>query len=195
MGDRRRRRSRRRRGSGHGRRARRGRGRPLRRDARACDGPLPADVTPATSRTTDEQEALCRAALPLEEERADPRRLALLWWPSSPTARNFRMRIRRERCRLRAGAPLLPPRRRLSLDRRAGARLGADPRPAPGGRGAADARRARRRPASRRRRTSAGRCCSRCSAASTRRGRSPRRGRTTCARSAAAGHRRTRTSR
>jgi class 3 adenylate cyclase/tetratricopeptide (TPR) repeat protein len=29
--------------------------------------------------SSDEQEALCRAALPLEEERADPRRLALLW--------------------------------------------------------------------------------------------------------------------
>jgi class 3 adenylate cyclase/tetratricopeptide (TPR) repeat protein len=29
--------------------------------------------------SNDEQEALCRAALPFEEERADPRRLALLW--------------------------------------------------------------------------------------------------------------------
>jgi class 3 adenylate cyclase/tetratricopeptide (TPR) repeat protein len=29
--------------------------------------------------SSDEQEALCRAALPFEEERADPRRLALLW--------------------------------------------------------------------------------------------------------------------
>ena len=28
---------------------------------------------------TDEVIALCRAALPLEEERGDPRRLALLW--------------------------------------------------------------------------------------------------------------------
>jgi len=27
-----------------------------------------------------EQEALCRVALPFEEERGDPRRLALLWW-------------------------------------------------------------------------------------------------------------------
>jgi tetratricopeptide (TPR) repeat protein len=30
-------------------------------------------------RATDEQESLCRAALPLEDERGDPRRLALLW--------------------------------------------------------------------------------------------------------------------
>jgi class 3 adenylate cyclase len=29
--------------------------------------------------SSDDQEALCRAALPFEEERADPRRLALLW--------------------------------------------------------------------------------------------------------------------
>ena len=29
--------------------------------------------------SSEEQEALCRAALPFEEERADPRRLALLW--------------------------------------------------------------------------------------------------------------------
>ena len=31
------------------------------------------------ARRTDEVIALCRAALPLEEERSDPRRLALLW--------------------------------------------------------------------------------------------------------------------
>ena len=34
----------------------------------------------------DEQEALCRAALPFEEERNDPRRLALLWWVVGMTA-------------------------------------------------------------------------------------------------------------
>ena len=38
----------------------------------------------------DELVALCRAALPLEEERGDPRRLALLWEAGSPCA-NFRM--------------------------------------------------------------------------------------------------------
>ena len=38
----------------------------------------------------DEQEKLCRAALPLEEERGDPRRLALLWEMLAQTA-NFRM--------------------------------------------------------------------------------------------------------
>jgi class 3 adenylate cyclase/tetratricopeptide (TPR) repeat protein len=36
----------------------------------------------------DEQEALCRAALPSEEERDDPRRLALLWWVIGVTAQN-----------------------------------------------------------------------------------------------------------
>ena len=36
----------------------------------------------------DEQEALCRAALPFEEERDDPRRLALLWWAVGVTAQN-----------------------------------------------------------------------------------------------------------
>ena len=36
----------------------------------------------------DEQEALCRAALPFEEERGDPRRLALLWWVIGITAQN-----------------------------------------------------------------------------------------------------------
>jgi class 3 adenylate cyclase len=39
---------------------------------------------------TPEQEALCRAALPLEEERGDPRRLALLWSLLAYAA-NFRM--------------------------------------------------------------------------------------------------------
>ena len=36
----------------------------------------------------DEQEALCRAALPLEEERDDPRRVALLWFAVGVTAQN-----------------------------------------------------------------------------------------------------------
>src|SRR5436190_11758410 len=36
----------------------------------------------------DEQEALCRAALPFEEERDDPRRLALLWLAVGVTAQN-----------------------------------------------------------------------------------------------------------
>jgi tetratricopeptide (TPR) repeat protein len=40
---------------------------------------------------TDEQEELCRAALPFEEERGDPRRLALLWEMLGHAA-NFRMR-------------------------------------------------------------------------------------------------------
>ena len=41
--------------------------------------------------SSDEQEALCRAALPFEEERADPRRLALLWAVIAVAA-HFRMR-------------------------------------------------------------------------------------------------------
>jgi class 3 adenylate cyclase/tetratricopeptide (TPR) repeat protein len=41
--------------------------------------------------SSDEQEALCRAALPFEEERADPRRLALLWSVIAYSA-HFRMR-------------------------------------------------------------------------------------------------------
>ncbi len=41
---------------------------------------------------TDEQEALCQAALPLEEARADPRRLALLWSVIAYSAQR-RMRI------------------------------------------------------------------------------------------------------
>ena len=131
--------------------------------------------------SSDEQEALCRAALPFEEERADPRRLALLWSVIAYSAQ-LADAERRERCRLRASAPLLPPRRRLRLVRHAGARLVADPRPAPGGRGAADARRARRPAGLPETGTSRGRCCSRCSAVSTRRGRSPRHGRITCAR-------------
>jgi len=36
----------------------------------------------------DEQEALCRAALPSEAERDDPRRLALLWWVIGVTAQH-----------------------------------------------------------------------------------------------------------
>jgi class 3 adenylate cyclase/tetratricopeptide (TPR) repeat protein len=40
---------------------------------------------------TDEQVELCRAALPFEEERGDPRRLALLWEMLGQAA-NFRMR-------------------------------------------------------------------------------------------------------
>jgi hypothetical protein len=40
--------------------------------------------------STDEQEALCRAALPFEEERADPRRLSLLW-ELLAIAANFQM--------------------------------------------------------------------------------------------------------
>ena len=185
----------------HGRAATSTLARPRRRRTRSPNAPRPRATAPARcSRARwpsscacsaaslapiDEQEALCRAALPLEEERADPRRLALLWALLAYAA-NCRMRNDDERRRLRAGAPLLPPRRRLPFAAR-GARLVADPRPAPGGRGAADARRARRRPASRSRRPRRGRCCSRCSAASTRRGRSPRHGRITCARSAAAG--------
>jgi class 3 adenylate cyclase/tetratricopeptide (TPR) repeat protein len=41
---------------------------------------------------TDEQEALCQAALPLEEARADPRRLALLWSVIAGSAQR-RMRL------------------------------------------------------------------------------------------------------
>jgi class 3 adenylate cyclase/tetratricopeptide (TPR) repeat protein len=38
--------------------------------------------------TFDEQEALCRGALPSETERDDPRRLALLWWVIGVTAQH-----------------------------------------------------------------------------------------------------------
>ena len=90
---------------------------------------------------TDEQEELCRAALPFEEERGDPRRLALLWELLALIA-NFRMQNDEAVDRLRAGSPLPPPRRRLALGH--ADRVGADPRPAPGRRSDADARRARR---------------------------------------------------
>ena len=53
--------------------------------------------------STDEQEALCRAALPFEEERADPRRLSLLW-ELLAIAANFQMQKRQLLRRLRAGS-------------------------------------------------------------------------------------------
>ena len=70
--------------------------------------------TAATLLVTDEQEELCRAALPFEEERGDPRRLALLWDVARPR-RAVPDAERRLRRRLRAGSPLPPPRRRLPL--------------------------------------------------------------------------------
>ena len=42
-------------------------------------GPLSAQRPAGEPDTIDELIALCRAALPFEEERGDPRRLALLW--------------------------------------------------------------------------------------------------------------------
>ena len=63
---------------------------------------------------TDEVIALCRAALPLEEERGDPRRLALLWELLAAAA-NFQHAERRRRRSLAAGAPLPAPRRRLPV--------------------------------------------------------------------------------
>ena len=75
-------------GSGH--RTCRGCRRPFRGDARACAGPLSAQRPQASPTPTDEVIALCRAALPLEEERGDPRRLALLW-EMLASAANFHM--------------------------------------------------------------------------------------------------------
>ena len=96
--------------------------------------------------TTAEQEELCRAALPLEEELGDPRRLALLWSLLGYAA-NFQMQNAEHCRRRRAGAPLFPARGGLPVGH-GGARLGAHPRPAPGGRGAAGAGRDVRRHAS-----------------------------------------------
>ena len=131
--------------------------------------------------SSDEQEALCRAALPFEEERADPQAARAALVPHR-LCRAIPDAERRERRRLRARRSATSASPATPLVRHAGARLGADPRPAPGGRGDADARRARRPAGLPETGTSRGRCCSRCSAASTRRGRSPRHGRITCAR-------------
>ena len=53
-------------------------------------GPLSARGYAGEPDATDESDALCRAALPLEEERGDPRRLALLW-ELLASAANFHM--------------------------------------------------------------------------------------------------------
>ena len=73
-----------------GRRTRRGRRRPFRGDARSCARSDEPRWSRARSRWIDKQVDLCRAALPLEEQRGDPRRLALLW-DMLALAANFRM--------------------------------------------------------------------------------------------------------
>ena len=127
---------------------------------------------------TDEVIALCRAALPLEEERGDPRRLALLW-ELLAAGRGLPPAERRRRRSLAPGAALPAPGRLLTVRDVAG--VCADHRPAAGRRRDADDGRARRLAAPGFPRPPASSRCSRCSAASTRRGRSPRRGRATCA--------------
>jgi class 3 adenylate cyclase len=134
----------------------------------------------------DEQVELCRAALPLEEQRDDPRRLALLW-EMLALAANFRMRNDDD---VYASQQALRYRR-----------LAGDSHPTRGWSGHSSSARApwtRRRGCStsstpggpREPATCRGRLCSRCSAASTRRGRSPRRDRATCAKSRAIPRRR-----
>ena len=78
MGERIGRRSRGRTRSRRGSRTCRSRRGPVRRNARARNGHLVAYLQ-RRALCADKQEELCRAALPVEEERGDPRRLALLW--------------------------------------------------------------------------------------------------------------------
>ena len=89
----------------------------------------------------DELIALCRAALPLEEERGDPRRLALLWELLAAAA-NFHQQNDDDVEASLSGAALPAPRRLLAVRDVAGSR--ADRRPAAGRRRDADDRRARR---------------------------------------------------
>ena len=128
---------------------------------------------------TDEVIALCRAALPLEEERGDPRRLALLWELLAAAADFHQQNDDDVEASLQALRY-----QRLAGYSRSDTELEwcADHRPAAGRRRDADDRRARRLAAPGFPGRSRGQRCSRCSAASTRRGRSPRRGRATCAR-------------
>ena len=131
------------------------------------------------SATIAEPQELCREALPLEEERGDPRRLALLWSLLAYAA-NFRMQNDEH---------FVAAERALHYSRVAGdspsGTAGLDwalilgPRPADEALRALDEIDTGRPPGHR---TSGGRHCSRCSAASTRRGNSPRRGRITCVR-------------
>ena len=130
------------------------------------------------SATIAEWEDLCRAALPVEEELGDARRLALLWSLLAYAA-NFRMQneehfVAAERALHYSRVAGDSPSDTAGLD----FALTLGPRPAD---------EALRAPTKSTRavhlahRTSAGRCCSRCSAAQTRRGNSPRHGRITCA--------------
>ncbi len=77
----------------------------------------------------DEQVELCRAALPLEEERGDPRRLALLW-EMLALAANFRMQNDDDVYASQSGSPLPPPRGRFPSDVRMEWPLILGPRPA-----------------------------------------------------------------
>ena len=114
--------------------------------------------------SSDEQEALCRAALPLEEERADPRRLALLWWSLIAYSANWRMRNDESVAAFQRALRYF----RLAGDSSSFVTQELDwslilsPRPADQGLQMLDA--ARTRPPSRETVTSLGRCCSRCSA-------------------------------
>ena len=78
---------------------------------------------------TDEQEELCRAALPFEEERGDPTPARAALGVARP-CRELPDAERRLRRRLRAGSPLPPPRRRLPLDTPIEWALILGPRPA-----------------------------------------------------------------
>ena len=131
------------------------------------------------SATIADPQELCRAALPLEEARGDPRRLALLWSLLAYAA-NFRMQNDEH---------VVAAERALHYSRVAGDSpsftAGLDwalilgPRPADEALRSLDEIDAGRPPGHR---TSGGRYSSRCSAASTRHGSSPRRARITCAR-------------
>ena len=126
----------------------------------------------------DEVVALCRAALPSEEERGDPRRLALLW-ELLASAANFHQQ---HDDAVEAALQALRY-QRLAGYSRSDAHLESaligGPRPVGEAMRLIDEL-APSRP--RAPRTCRGRCSSRCSAASTRHGRSPRRARATCAR-------------
>ena len=118
------------------------------------------------SSAVDEQEELCRAALPVEEERGDPRRLALLW-EMLALAANFRMQNDDDVYALNQALRY----HRLAGDSPSDVRMEwpliLGPRPADEALRMLDELATWRPPGSA---TFRGRHCSRCSAASTRRG-------------------------
>ena len=126
---------------------------------------------------TDEVIALCRAALLLEEERGD--HAASRCSGDARLCRGVPPAVRRRHRSVAPGASLPAPRRLPRSATELEWSLIIGPRPADDAMRMMDELAYWRPPVPR---TALGRCCSRCSAASTRRGRSPRRGRATCAR-------------